>query len=44
MSDIEQAPLTTSNTPTPERVERLFMENNLLRVMGYFFATIRAQQ
>jgi hypothetical protein len=28
---------TASATQTPEKVERLFMENNLLRIMGYLF-------
>ena len=37
MSDLEQTPLTAANSLAPERVERLFMENNLLRVMGYLF-------
>ena len=37
MSDLKQTPPTTANIPTSERVERLFMENNLLRVIGYLF-------
>jgi hypothetical protein len=37
MRDTEQTPLTTTNNLAPERVERLFMENNLLRVIGYVF-------
>jgi hypothetical protein len=37
MREIEQTPLTTANNFATERVERLFMENNLLRVMGYLF-------
>jgi hypothetical protein len=34
-TDAAFAPKDTSQTP--ERVERLFMENNLLRVMGFLF-------
>ncbi len=37
MSDTQQIPLATATATAPEKIERLFLENNLLRVMGYLF-------
>ena len=37
MSDTGEAFLTSNTVQAPEKIERLFMENNLLRIMGYLF-------
>ena len=37
MSATKEISLSSNNEQTSVKVERLFMENNLLRIMGYLF-------